>query len=215
MKRLLLASILICSLPLLAQEPGSPASAAARQQESVERFSRIEADLEALKADNLSLRDEVAKFKQELSRVRDEQGKTAIAVANSNPHEDLKRLAEKINEVDRKRETDKQTISEEIKRSIGKLENAIAAEARPVTHRERAPTPPPAVDSSDTGFSYTVASGDSLGAIVKAYNQEFKKKGLKPITFSQVKAANPNVNWDKLKVGTKIVIPAPAGSTND
>ncbi len=220
MKRLLLASILIHSLPLFAQDSSSPASAAARHEstrETAERFSRMEDDFEAIKADNLSLREEVGKLRQELSRMRDELGKTATSVANNNPHEDLKRLAERITEVDRKRESDKQAISEEIKRSISKLDSAIAAAAdtRPA-RRERAPAPTPAVvDPSDSGFSYTVASGDSLGAIVKAYNQEFKKKGLKPVTLAQVKAANPNVNWDRLKVGTKIVIPAPAGSTND
>jgi hypothetical protein len=55
-----------------------------------------------------------------------------------------------------------------------------------------------------------VQSGDSLGAIVKAYNADFKSKGLKQITMRQAREANPNVNWDKLRVGQKIVIPRPA-----
>lgn len=215
MKRLLLAAMLISSMPLLAQEAGAPVSAAARQEsarEAAERFSRLEADIEQLKADNISLRDEVSKLRQELSKVRDEQVKTATTVANAyNPHEDLKHLAEKITEVDRKRESDKAAISEEVKHSISKLESAISAAAavRPAPRAAEKPAPAP-VDIPDTGFSYTVAQGDSLGAIVQAYNKEFKSKGLKTITLAQVKAANPAVNWDKMKPGMKIVIPQPA-----
>ncbi|MDB6057278.1 MAG: hypothetical protein JWO95_1122, partial [Verrucomicrobiales bacterium] len=49
-----------------------------------------------------------------------------------------------------------------------------------------------------------------LSAVVQAYNKKFVSEGMKKISQSQVQAANPNVNWNRLRVGQKIVIPAPA-----
>ena len=61
------------------------------------------------------------------------------------------------------------------------------------------------------GYSYTVQSGDRLDLIVKAYNADFVKRGYKKITLRQTKEANPKVDWNRLRVGQKIVIPNPEG----
>jgi N-acetylmuramoyl-L-alanine amidase len=61
------------------------------------------------------------------------------------------------------------------------------------------------VDPGAPHFEYTVQSGDTLGAIVKAY----RDKNIK-ITLQQVLNANPGLKPETMKVGQKIVIPAPA-----
>jgi LysM repeat protein len=59
------------------------------------------------------------------------------------------------------------------------------------------------------GVTYTIKSGDTLQAIVAAYNEVFKSKGMKTITLKQAMDANPNVDWNRLIVRQKIVIPNP------
>jgi Tfp pilus assembly protein FimV len=114
--------------------------------------------------------------------------------------------------VDKKRADDHVAVTEEVRNAIAGLEKTLggsgpaptrAAPQRPVNN-----SAPPA--NVENGFVYTVQSGDSLGAIVHAYNADFKSKGLKAITLKQTREANPNVNWDKLRVGQKIVVPRPA-----
>jgi LysM repeat protein len=46
---------------------------------------------------------------------------------------------------------------------------------------------------------------------VQAYNKKFQADGMKKITMKQVQDANPGVNWNRLRIGQKIVIPTPAG----
>jgi len=182
------------------------ASAIAAQQAADERYKRLAADIEALQMDNESLKAKLATFEQKIEELRQQ----LAASANHNGlQEDLKHLAEDIALVDKKRQEDKQAISEEIRKSIASLEKSLAGSPSPV--RASAPrlqldTPPLA---TETGFSYTVQEGDNLSAIVKAYNADFKSKGWKTITLKQAMEANPNVKWDHLRVGQKIVIPKP------
>jgi LysM repeat protein len=125
--------------------------------------------------------------------------------------EDLKRLAEKIVQVDKKREEDRLSISEEIRKAIGGLERSATGAG--TSARLTSPKPPPDAETASNGndFSYTIKDGDTLGVIIKAYNTDFKSKGWKTITVKQAMDANPNVDWTRLRVGQKINIPHPAG----
>ncbi len=126
---------------------------------------------------------------------------------SSTVQEQLKVLADKIAEVDRKREEDKQAIAEEIRKSMGALEKTLAA-----SHAPSKPTPEPEPPADGKGFVYTIHPGDNLSLIIKTYNDDFKSKGLKPITLKQAEEANPDVDWNRLKVGQKIIIPRPAAA---
>jgi nucleoid-associated protein YgaU len=187
----------------------SAASAIAAQQGTEERYKRMAADMLALQMDNESLKAKIASLEQKIDDLRQQ---LASAGNNNVAQDDLKRLAEKIAEVDKKREEDKQAISDEIRKSIGGLEKTLAGSGAPA--RSSSPKVPPVTDKSPTGsgFSYTIQEGDSLSAILKAYNADFKNKGWKPITFKQTKEANPSIeDWDRLRVGQKIIIPRPEG----
>jgi LysM repeat protein len=181
------------------------AAAVAAKEGAEERYERMSADIQALQAANEALQNKLNQITAELLELRNQQ---AQAASTSNVQDQLKLLADKITEVDRKRQEDKEAISEEIRKSIGGLEKSLAASpapshARPATNAE-APSA-----AAEKGYLYVIQSGDRLSLIVNSYNADFKSKGLKSITLKQAKEANPGVDWDRLKVGQKIVIPRP------
>jgi cell division protein FtsB len=184
------------------------AAAIAAQEGAEERYKRMAADLQALQMDNESLKAKIASLEQKIDDLRQH---LAASASNSGLQDDLKRLAEKIAEVDKKREADKQVISDEIRKSIAGLEKTLAGAGAP--SRSTSPRVPPVAETPPTenGFSYTIQDGDTLSAILKAYNADFKSKGWKTITFKQAKEAKPTIDWDRLRVGQKIIIPRPEG----
>lgn len=199
-------------LPVLGQD-AAPAPAAtnaaatvAEQQGMEEKFKRITTDLQSLLTANQLLQDKVAALKEELQQIRAEQSRLAASAVSP---DDLKRLAQKIEEVDKKRLEDKETISDQIKKTVERLEKLLVAAGEP------APKPPVKLPSTNegpavqNGVTYTIKSGDTLQAIVAAYNEVFKSKGMKTITLKQAMDANPNVDWNRLIVRQKIVIPNP------
>jgi predicted RNase H-like nuclease (RuvC/YqgF family) len=187
---------------------GTPTTAAAiaAQEAAEERYKRMAADVQALQTDNESLKAKIAALEQKIDDLRQLQ---ASAANNSGAQDDLKRLAEKIVQVDKKREEDKQAISEEIRKAIGGLERNLANSGSSA----RAPSPkaPPETEAPVSGndLSYTIKDGDTLSVIVHAYNTDFKSKGWKTITLKQAMDANPKVDWARLRVGQKIIIPRP------
>jgi LysM repeat protein len=201
--------ILLMRLPVMAQDNASTAAAIAAREAADERYKRLAADLQAVQSDNEAMHAKITAMEQEIQTLRDTQ---AHAGDNSGIQDQLKKLAETIQEVDKKRLADKDAISEEIRKSIGELEKSVGG-ASPPAHVP-GPKPVPTQDnspSSDKGYSYTIKDGDTLGEIVRAYNKDYKSKGVKTITIKQAKEANPEVDWNRLKVGQKIVIPRPDG----
>jgi hypothetical protein len=204
--------ILLLRLPVMAQDaastPASTAAAIAAKEDAEERYQRLAADLRAVQSDNEALHAKITAMEQEIQTLRDAQAHYAD---NSGIPDALNGLAEKIREVDKKRQEDKDAISEEIHKSIAGLERSLGSV--PTPGHASGPKPSSSAESpaSDKGYLYTVHDGDRLDLIVKAYNADFKSKGLKTITVKQAMEANPNVDWNRLRVGQKIVIPRPDG----
>jgi hypothetical protein len=192
-----------------APAPATAAAAAAiaAQDAADERYKRMAADMQALQLDNQSLKAKLASLEQKIDDLRQQQA----AANNSGVQEDLKRLADKIVQVDQKRQEDKQAISEEIRKAIGGLAKSLAGAGAPA--RLPSPKSPPdnATPAGANDVSYTIKEGDNLSLIVKAYNADFKSKGWKTITLKEAMDANPNVDWTRLRVGQKIIIPRPPG----
>lgn len=209
---LCLASVFLAlQLPVFAQND-SNAAALLDKQNAEERYKRMSADMEQLQAANAALQKKIDALEERLSKMSEDIAKAANKDNTSSLRDDLKLLRDKIQEVDKKRESDKQGISEEIKKSIAEIEKAVlkANAARPVIHEKPAPAQTEAsTTASDNDYSYTIQEGDTLSAIVVAYNKKFQSEGMKKISMKKVQDANPNVNWNRLKVGQKIVIPAP------
>ena len=207
MKRLILTglfALLSCPAIPAADDP-------AAKQETDERLTRLNADVESLVSANASMQKRLSAMADEIKALRDEQARQANT---SSVQEDLKRLAEKIVEVDRKRQSDKDLIVEKIEKlgaamtqpavkpSVGKMREPSDSHPDRTDRRERASV-------SEKGFEYVVQKGDNLSSIVNEYNAEFKKKGMKTISSKLVLDANPNLKPEKMHVGQKIFIPMP------
>jgi LysM repeat protein len=130
------------------------------------------------------------------------------AVNNSASEDDLKKLAEQVQDIDQKRQDDRKLI-------LDQLEKLARATASGGSRRESY-NPPPAAEGDNSnpapeanvpqnGHPYTIAAGDTLKAIVKAY----RAQGVK-VTVKEILAANPGLDPNKLYVGKKIFIPDPA-----
>jgi LysM repeat protein len=119
--------------------------------------------------------------------------------------DDLKALAAQVQEIDKKRQDDKDLILKNLEQ-LGKVS---AGESR--SHKSSATTTSTSVDNSTTtpgipesGHYYLIKAGDTLGAIAKAYRDQKVK-----VTTSQILKANPGLDANKLIAGQKIFIPDP------
>jgi LysM repeat protein len=140
-------------------------------------------------------------------RLADLSDKVSQPVANDSASTaDLKKLAAQVQEIDQKRQDDRELILKQLEK-LGKI-----PAAPPTKHRapvdaaaasadgDASATPAPNVPK--TGYSYTITAGDSLGAIIKAY----RAKGVK-VTTAQILAANPGLDANVIIPGHKIFIP--------
>ena len=196
MKRIFLP--IIISLALFAT-PALRAQDAAVE----ERLNQLSGKVEDMVAANAKLQNQLESLAKEVQELRDQQNHPA---GNYATQDDVKRLAEKVQEIDRNREKDKQLILEKLE-GLGKT---ISGPARPPKNPTGAPPKDTssATDKSGTpdqkGFEYVIQPDDNLGKIVKAY----REKNIK-VTVDQILKANPSLDEYHMSVGKKIWIPAP------
>jgi hypothetical protein len=223
MKRFCLLPVALVILALFpavlrAADPADAPNSSAAQQEAEERHKQMRADIEALQASNQVLQKRLALLAEELQKLREENSRpTKFAT-----QEDLKYLADKVKEVDKKREED----NEQILKTLTEVKKLLKPQAAPPVnskpHRTEKGEPGDRTDKTDPaeksdngqaqksvvekGYWYVVQEKDRLDTIVKAYNDQ----GIK-ITLKQVLDANPKLDPKKLIPGkTKIWIPDPS-----
>jgi len=121
--------------------------------------------------------------------------------------DDLKKLADQVQEIDKKRQSD----NEQILKELEKLDKGLGVTPAPVGRKTTSTTPltekdnaSPAPNVPQKGYEYTIAKGDNLSAIAKAY----RAQGVH-VTAEEIQAANPGLSPKNLIVGKKIFIPDP------
>jgi predicted RNase H-like nuclease (RuvC/YqgF family) len=186
---LILLAVLCVSWPLPAAES---VYSAAQRQEAEEQQRRISARLGALEEALQTYHHEVTTLKAEVRALREELARANNRNENAATQESIRQLASSIQEVDRKRMSDNEKVLKEL-RGIGR---AVA----PTTPTKKVPDE---VTPKGEQYEYTIKEGDTLIEIVKG----LRELGVS-VTQAQVEKANPNVNWGKLRVGKRIVIPA-------
>jgi nucleoid-associated protein YgaU len=161
-----------------------------------ERLKQLHGYVQDLQEDKANQRKQIEALSKEIQALREQQSQPNTSYATQ---EELRKLAERVQEIDRKREADKELILKEIQQ-LGK------AVANPPVVKRPKPVEPSGTGSgtSDKGYEYVVQSGDSLSLIAAAY----KDKGVK-VTVDQILKANPGLKPEKLKVGQTIFIPSP------
>jgi len=189
----------------------------AAQQEMLDNYKRLTATIEEFQTTQAAQQKQISALSSELSKVRDELARNTGEAANK---ESIRQLGEQIRRVDEARIADNKRIQDALERLGETIRKMPVGAPRRTTATELGNPQPVGVGKmasprSNTnasggaeeglGFEYTVQTGDHhLGIIVKRYNDEKI-----PVTKSAIMAANPNVDWTRLKIGQKIFIPKP------
>jgi len=212
MKRNFLAIALACGGSLLSSSALADEAVIADlrldNQKLTARVEDLESSLQSYKQQVMKLSEEVRSLKADLAKGADNREVAGLK-------EDVDRLREAIKEVDQKRIADQEKIAATI-RDLGKdlkksIQGSVSPAPRPIEPVQPRNGSPPAsppksggATGPQTGYEYTIRSGDTLLGIVTA----LKSQGIK-ITLEQLSEANPGVKSTNLKIGQKIFIPVP------
>jgi LysM repeat protein len=207
-------------LPVHAQD----AAAVAEREEAETRYKRINARVQELEETLQAHQKTIMKLTEEVHRLSEEVSRLNAKNESAATQESLKRLGEKIEEVDKKRQADNALALAQLK-SLGAQLVMPAPKAGSTEKGSQSPNSgkssaaPPVKNASqnpgedttkaapavpENGYEYSIKSGDTLDKILR----DLRAHGMK-LTQKQVMDANPGVNWSKLKIGQKIFIPAP------
>lgn len=184
------------------QDAGAQAAAIAEREAAEERYKRLNTAIEDLLAAQAAQHKRIQALTDEIRTLREDMTRRQPDYAT---HEDLRRLAQKAQEIDDKREADRKLILEELQ----KLLKAPPAVATPPATGAGAGAggasggkPGGTGMAIEKGYEHTVEAGQSLSLIIQAY----REKGVK-VTQKQVLDANQGLNPNRLTVGQKIFIP--------
>ncbi len=177
--------------------PSARAQDAATQQQLDKLSGQIQDIQSALNVQNKSIEE----LQQKVSDLQDKLNQPAGNNFASN--DDLKKLADQVQQIDQKRQSDNDQILKELE----KLEKGL--NVTPERHSEPAATAAdttssPASGATQKGYYYAIQPNDTIAAIAKACREQHIK-----VTIAQILNANPGLNPDELKVGQKIFIPQP------
>jgi LysM repeat protein len=168
--------------------------ARAADEATEERLNKLNGLVQDLLEDKGNTRKQLESLSKEIQALRDQRSSSPSSASA----EELRHLAEKVQEIDRKREADKELILKEIEK-LGKL-----IQKRPSNPPSRNESNPPSANTNEKGYEYVVKSGDTLSAIAAAYSEQ----GIK-VKVDDILKANPGLKANSLVVDKKIFIPAP------
>ena len=194
-----LAAMLASTLPPLGA--ATPLEAHAAREELIDFIKTTQSRLRDMEQALQSQQRRITQLEDENRNLRVELTK----VSRNNPaaglEEDIKQLEKAIQEVDRKRLSDANSVDEK----MAKVERIVTNMGKTAqsARSARATTPTPRISSTAKTYEYEVEPGDYLVKILS------KLKSQTGVTVSQkaVEDANPGVQWKRLQVGQKLVIP--------
>jgi LysM repeat protein len=184
------------------------AAGVARAQDDAtqQQLDKLSGQIQDLEATQLEQSKHIQALEKEIN---DLQGQSSQTGSAANP-DDLKKLAEQVQEIDKKRQEDNDRVLKELERLEKSLGNSPPSHrSAPDISPDITPTPikghaAPDTSGPQNGYNYTVHSGDTLSAIAKAY----RAQGIR-VTADQILKANPGLDAKNMKVGQKVFIPAP------
>jgi LysM repeat protein len=186
MKQIFLAILIALPLSLRAQDAATE-----------ERLNKLTAQIQDL----ADAREAQNKKIEALAKAIDAlQQQVSKPTGNYASQDDLKHLADELQDLDKRRKEDDDRILKGVEKELKNL-SATAATPKPAPTKDATTDPKPA---SDKFFEHEMQSGETLSVIVAAY----KEKNIK-ITVDQILKANPGLDPKKLKIGQKILIPVP------
>jgi len=210
MKRPLLLAALVGAFSFLAgnAQDNPAAAAAAAREESEARYQRLSSRIDDLETAFQRFQKDLDKLDSQLRGIREQLSRANDSSQHAATQESIKRLADAIEEVDRRRLKDQADMKEKVNSGLRDLEKLIlkGSEGRAPSGPKRDDNPPksnPEAKNSGKGYEYSIRSNDNASKIAAALREQ---KGIK-ITAQQIIDANPGLDWTKLKIGQKIFIP--------
>jgi len=178
-------------------------AARAQDAETTERISKVEGYVQELQATQLDQEKHIQALEKEIADLRDKLNQPAAN--DSASQDDLKKLAEQVQELAKKQQADNDQIVKTLDR-LGRISASPTASHKPSPSIETTTsTDNPSPGVPQKGYYYTIQDKDTLSAIAKAYRAQNIK-----VTADQILKANPGLDAKNLIVGKKIFIPAPA-----
>jgi ABC-type transporter Mla subunit MlaD len=117
--------------------------------------------------------------------------------------DDLKKLAEQVEELAKKQQDDNDLVLKELEK-LGKGGSISPGHKAPDVSATTTDNLTPTSTGPQKGYEYKIQDKDNLTAIAKAY----RAQGVK-VTAEQILAANPGLNPKNMTVGKTIFIPQP------
>jgi len=187
---ILMTGALLCTAVVgLAQN--SPRAMADREA-AEERYRMTQAALNDLYEAQRILIDRVDALEDLVREVGSKPGQETFV-----SRQEFSKLVELVEEIDRRREADKKQI-------LAKLEalgRTLGAGSSPV-----AVSSPSSAGQTHEGAEHVVVAGQTLSAIIAAYNAEWKSRGRKT-SLDLILEANAGLEPRTMQVGKKIFIP--------
>ena len=191
----------------------------AAAQIDLEEFRRLQGEVANLQDQNQAQKQRIAELTRRVEKLqsdlRDANERATIKMGDFVTREDLKKITDLIEDVDKKRENDRKVILEEFEK-LGKS----LAQASPRNGRrddrgsdrgsdrdER--TEPPAQPWTGKVLPYTVKPNQTLSHIREDFNKTLRDQGLAPISSSDILRANPGLNPNRIYVGQELLLPVP------
>lgn len=198
------AAALLSASTLPAQE--SPAAIAAEREEMATNYKNMRAHMEQLEEALQAQQKRIATLVEETHALREQLDKLRAKGESTATQDSIKQLAEKIEEVDKKRLADNELITKKLGNLGKELSTTLAPKitAPPPQAKNDKPQAPAANEPPEKSFAYQIKDGDTLSRIVT----DLRAQGWK-ISQKQVMDINPGVNWGRLRVGQTIFIPQP------
>lgn len=185
-------------------------------QVDAEEFRRLQGEVADLRdaktADQRRISELSRKVEQLQTALRSAEERTTIKLGDAITREDLKKVIDRISEVDEKREGDRKIILEEfdkLAKALSKPPMREVPDRRPKirdTDNETVNEPEP---FEGKVYPHKVEPNQTVSQIIEWWNTSLKKEGLPTISYSQVKKANPKLDFNRIRVGQEILLPVP------
>lgn len=180
---------------------------AARGQDAAtqEQIGKLSGQIQDLLESRDAQAKRIGELEKEIGDLRDKLNQPAQN--DSASADDLKKLAAQVQEIDKKRQADNEQILKALEK-LGKTGGGSNGHkpSQPVTPASSTDNSTPNTGVPPKGYNYTIAAGDTLSSIAKAYRDSDKHV---KVTTSQILAANPGLDASKLYIGKVIFIPDP------
>ncbi|MGZ8900512.1 MAG: LysM peptidoglycan-binding domain-containing protein [Limisphaerales bacterium] len=201
---MLLLFALLCS---------APQGRAQGLQVDLEEFRRLQGEVADLRdaktADQKRIAELSRKVEQLQSALRNAEERTTLKLGDAITRDDLKKIIDRIAEVDDRRENDKKVILEQFEK-VTRIVAQPSLGDRGTKRTPREPEKEKEVEQIEGTFiEHKVKDGDIFSQILEDFNVALKNEGRPIVTTSQVKKVNPKLDLNRIRVGQTILLPVP------